>query len=76
MIWLGGVGHEYAGCSVRCGRGMRHSGTLAAGMRYRALVGWGLWVECSVSAFRGDTGVSAGGEFCGLPTLPDFYLTL
>ena len=31
-----------AGCSAEFGRGVRHSGTLTGGVRYRALLGWGL----------------------------------
>ena len=42
-----------AGCSVGCGRGVRHWGTINGGARYQALLGWVLWMACCVSAFRG-----------------------
>ena len=34
-----------AGYFVRCGRRVRHSGTLTGGARHRALLGWGLLVS-------------------------------
>ena len=48
-----------AGCSVECGRGVRHSGILTGRARYRVLLGWGLLVTCCVSAFRGVSWASA-----------------
>ena len=39
------------GCSVGCGRGIYHSGSLTGGARYRVL-GWGLLVAFCASAFR------------------------
>ena len=48
-----------AGCSVGCGRGVRHWGTINGGARYQALLGWGLWMACCVSACHGASWASA-----------------
>ena len=48
-----------AGCYVGSGRGVRHWGTINGGARYQALLGWGLWVACCVSAFRGASWATA-----------------
>ena len=47
-----------AGCSVGCGRGVRHWGTIMV-ERDQALLGWGPRVACCVSAFRGASWTSA-----------------
>ena len=45
----------FASCAVGCGRGVRHSRTLAGGVLCRALLRWYLLVTYFVSAFHGGS---------------------
>ena len=64
-----------AGCSVGCGRGVRHWGTIMV-ERDQALLGWGPRVACCVSAFRGASWASADRALWSPFFLPDCYLVL
>ena len=79
VVWLGGVDRGVwsaapAGCSVGCGRGVRHWGTIMV-ERDQALLGWGPRVACCVPASVGPRGHLQIG-LCGPPLLPDCYLVL
>ena len=61
-----------AGRPVECGRGVRHTGTITGGARYRALLGWGLLVACCVRVSWGLVGFCGQG-FVGCHFWPDLF---